>query len=64
MIPIPQFHQKTNTTLGIEMNYEAINMVDIVTDDDGSLKIKQVEEFIDSKTFLDSMEAMQAAQAK
>ena len=46
------------------MVYEAISIVDVVKDDDGSLKIKEIQEFIDSKAFLDSMAAFQAAKAK
>ena len=46
------------------MPFEAMEIVDVVTDDDGSLKIKQVQQFIDSKIFLDSMQAIQAAHAK
>lgn len=46
------------------MTYEAIIIAHIVTDEDGSLKIKQIEEFVDSKSFLDSMQAFVAAKAK
>ena len=47
--------------------HESLFIVTIVTDDDGSLKIKQVEDFRDSKVYLElskSMgEAIAAAQA-
>lgn len=36
----------------------------IVTDEDGSLKFKQVEEFTDSKTYLDFFKAVVEAKAK
>ena len=36
----------------------------IVTDDDGSLKIGRIEEFTDSKAYLDFIEAVAAAKAK
>jgi len=54
----------TKTSLGIETTYEAITIAHVVTDEDGSLKIKKIEEFIDSKTFLESMQAFAAAKAK
>ena len=43
------------------MVYEAINIVEVVKDDDGTLKIKEIQEFIDSKSFLDSLQAIEAA---
>jgi hypothetical protein len=43
---------------------ESIFIGHIVTDEDGSLKIKQVEEFTDSKTYLEVMQAAAAAGAK
>ena len=46
------------------MTYEAINILHIVTDEDGSLKIKKIEEFIDSKSYLDSVQAFAAAKVK
>ena len=44
------------------MNIESIYITDIVTDEDGSLKVKQMEEFIDSKAYLDFHQAVVAAQ--
>jgi len=61
---IYHFNQLTKTKVGIDMAYEAINIVDIVTDDDGSLKIKKVEEFVDSKALVDFMQALEAAKPK
>jgi len=43
---------------------ESIFIGHIVTDEDGSLKIKHTEEFTDSKTYLDVMQAVAAAKAK
>ena len=47
------------------MNRELIFIVHIVTDEDGSLlKIKQVEEFTDSKAYLDFFKAVAEAKAQ
>jgi len=46
------------------MIYEAISIMHIVTDEDGSLKIKKIEEFLDSKTYLEFMQAFAAAKGK
>ena len=35
-----------------------------VLDDNGVLKIKQADEFVDSKTYLENMKASTAAEAK
>jgi hypothetical protein len=52
-----------NTSLGVENPRESIIILHIVTDDDGYLKIKQVEEFTDSKVELDFVQAIAAARA-
>ena len=52
------------TTVGIDVNRESILIGQIVTDEDGSLKIKQFEEFTDSKAYLDVIEAFAALKAK
>ena len=53
--------------LGMEIINESLFIIHIVTDDDGSLKIKQLEHFRDSQVYLElkkSMgEAIAAAQA-
>lgn len=49
--------------MGIDMNRESISIIHFVTDEDGSLKIKQIEEFIDTKTYFDFLQAVQAAKA-
>ena len=43
---------------------EAILIVHIATGEDGSLKIKQIEDFIDSKSHLDFIQAVAAVKAK
>jgi len=43
---------------------ESIIIAQIVTDDDGSLKIKQIEDFTDSKSHFDTIEKIMAAKAK
>ena len=55
---------KAKTSVGVEMYHEAIFITQVVTDEDGSLKIKQIEEFTDSKAELDFIEAIAAAGAK
>ena len=51
------------TTIGVEMNLESIIVNQVVTDDNGALKIKQGEEFVNSKAYLDFFEAVKAAKA-
>lgn len=55
---------KTKTSLGIDSTIESIYISHIVADDDGSLKIKEVEEFTDSQAFSKFVEALTAAGAK
>ena len=50
--------------IGVNMLREAIVIADIVTNNDGGLKIKAVEEFIDSKGHLEAMRALEAAKPK
>ena len=64
MVPTPQITNKVNTSVGVEMTLESIFIGHIATDEDGSLKIKLIEEFSDSKVLLDFMQAMAAARAK
>ena len=47
----------------MESDREMLLIAHIVTDEDGSLKIKDLENFIDSKAFLDFAEAAAAAKA-
>jgi hypothetical protein len=60
-VPIPQATCKTKTSIGVEMNRESIFIINIVTDEDGSLKVKRMEEFTDSKAYLDFYQAVAAA---
>ena len=46
------------------MTRESIFTVHIVTDEDGSLKIKRLDDFTDSKAYLDSVKAIMAAKAE
>jgi hypothetical protein len=55
---------KVETSIGVEMNRESIIIMHIVSDEDGSLKIKEHEEFTDSKAELDFVQAIAAATAK
>jgi hypothetical protein len=55
---------KTQTSIGVERIRESIFIADIVTDEDGSLKIKKFEEFTDSKAELDFTQAIAAAGVK
>lgn len=52
------------TTTGADMPYEAVNFTHIVPDENGNLKIKLIEEFVDSNSYAKSMEAFIAAKAK
>jgi hypothetical protein len=45
---------------GKEITIESLSIAHIVTDEDGSLKIKRVEEFFDSKTYLEFTQSMGA----
>ena len=48
---------------GIDTKYEAIYTTHFVTDDDGSLKIKQVDEFTDSEVYSSVHKALAEAKA-
>jgi hypothetical protein len=47
----------------MEIDREMLAIAHIVTDEDGSLKIKDLENFIDSKAYLDFSKAAAAAKA-
>jgi hypothetical protein len=55
---------KVKISIGVESTRESILIAHIVSDEDGSLKIKQFEEFTDSKAELDLVQAIAAAGAK
>ena len=59
----PQLTTKAKTLTGMESCSEMIIIFHIVTDEDGGLKIKDLEEFIDSKAYLDFFQAVVAAKA-
>jgi hypothetical protein len=48
----------------MDTTHESIFIAHVVTDEDGSLKIKQLEEFRDSKVYLELSQAMAAAAAQ
>ena len=48
-------------TLGKNVIAESMYTIHIVTDEDGSLKMKQVDEFNDSKVFVEMNQAIEAA---
>ncbi|KAF9782948.1 hypothetical protein BJ322DRAFT_1073534, partial [Thelephora terrestris] len=52
-----------NTSIGVQMNREMILIAHAAPDDDGSLKLKQIEEFTDSQAYLDFFKAATAAKA-
>jgi len=45
----------------VDSIYEAITITQVVTDADGSLKIKQIEEFVDSDSLIKTIEAYKKA---
>jgi len=55
---------KSKTSIGVDWNSEYISITHFVTDEDGSLKIKLLEEFKDSKSELEFMQAALAASKK
>jgi hypothetical protein len=52
------------TSLGIDATRESILIHHVAADEDGSLKITKLEEFLDSKADLDAIQAFAAAKAK
>ena len=64
VILTPQLTTNAKTSVGVEMIRESILTGHIVTDEDGNLKLKQIEEFTDSKSFVDFVQAVTAARAK
>jgi len=45
-------------SVGIERAIESLSIVHFVTDEDGSLKVKKLEDFRDSKVHLEQRESM------
>ena len=62
--PTPQATIDVKTSVGVDTTRESILIMHMVTDEDGSLKIMQVEDFTDSKAYLDFIHAIAAAKAK
>jgi len=63
VVPTPQLTNNAKTSIGAEMNREMMLIAHIVTNEDGSPKIKQLEEFTDSKAYLDFFKAVAEANA-
>lgn len=59
----PQLNLLSKTPFGVEMDREMLFIALVVTDDDGSLKIKQFEEFVDSNVYLEFYGALAKAKA-
>ena len=59
----PQHTFKSKGPSGVETVHEAIYTTEVVTDEDGSFKIKRAEEFADSKVHVESRQAPAAAKA-
>ena len=55
---------KVKTPTGVERIRESILIIHTVPDEDGSLKIKRAEEFVDSKLELDIAQAIAGVGAK
>ncbi|KAF9779285.1 hypothetical protein BJ322DRAFT_452798 [Thelephora terrestris] len=53
----------SKTRFGVEMDREMLFIAHVVTDDDGSLKIKQFEEFVDSVAYREFYQAVHTAKA-
>ena len=58
-----QFTNKAKTSLGADQSRESIMIIQVVTDEDGSLKIGRLEEFTDSKVYLENLQAVSVAKA-
>ena len=58
-----QFTIKAETIIGVDMVREMIFIAHTAADEDGSLKIKQFEEFADSKAYLDFSHSVDKAKA-
>ena len=58
-----QLTTETKTKIGVDGTFELINISHIVTEEDGSLKIKKMEDFVDSKSNIDIIKAYDAALA-
>jgi hypothetical protein len=52
------------TVIGVDTIRESIYIAQIVPDENGSLKVKQIEDFTDSKAHLDFVQAVMAKQSR
>ena len=59
----PQLTGNSDTSTGVETVRDIVFIAHIITDEDGSLKIKQGEEFTDSKAYLDFFKAVAEVEA-
>jgi hypothetical protein len=50
-------------SIGVGSTHENLYIVHIVTDADGSLKVKKIEDFFDTKVYLEFKQGMAAAMA-
>lgn len=64
LVRTPQVTNDAKTSIGVDIHRESIFIAHIVTDEDGSLKIKKIEDFTDSKAHSDVLQATAAAEAK
>jgi hypothetical protein len=62
-VPLLQLTNRIKTSIGVDTDREMILIAHIVTDEDGSVKFKQIEEFTDSKAYLDFFKAIAEAKA-
>jgi hypothetical protein len=61
LTPLPQATDYADTTVGVPFVNEATLVVEFAPNNDGELKVKHVEEFLDSKFTVEFMKAVQAS---
>ena len=64
MISTLQFTNKVRTRHGANPPYESMINATFILNEYGALKIDRVDEFVDSKTYLQNMKAATVAHAK
>lgn len=64
LVSTPQFSQTATTTIGINTSFEAIKITHVGPDEEGNLKIKCIEEFVDPEAYKNTMQVIAAAKAK
>ena len=60
---IQQFSNKVKTSVGVEIDSESMFIITFTTDDDGVLKMKQIEGFADSQGQFEFAKAVAEARA-